>query len=183
MNVVIFALAVPLSLAATPALAQDAPGRTAIVTPVAAPPTAGATVYDPAGGVVGTIASITGDMAVIDTGTNKIGYPMASIGTGANGPTIALTKVALDASYAEQKAKAAAELTAKLAPGTAVRSRNGSATVGTIKAVDAEFVTLTAANGDVRLPKSSFSLDQLGVIIGFTAEEFAAAIAGTPAAK
>ncbi len=154
--------------APTPASSATAPASTTV--------TVGATVYDGMNIAVGTIASVTGDIAVIDTGTNKVGYPVASIGIGAKGPTIALTKAQLDASAAEQQAKAAIDLTAKLVAGTSVRSRNGTTSVGTIKAVDSEFVTLTTAKGDIKFPKAGFSLDAQGVIIGFTADEFNTAI-------
>ncbi len=154
--------------AATPAPAQTAPAP--------ATPTVGAVVYDGAGVQVGTIVAITGDAAVIDTGTSKAGYPVASIGAGAKGLTIALTKAQLDASAVEQQAKAAAELNAKLVAGTTVRSRNGTASVGTIKTADASFVTLTTVKGDIKFPRAGFSLDPQGVIIGFTADEFNAAI-------
>lgn len=172
-----------LTLAGALATAQTAP--VAATTPAAAPaqapapaaaPTVGATIYDGTGAPVGTIVSIAGDAAVIDTGTNKVGYPVASIGTGAKGLTIALTKAQLDASATEQQAKAAADLNAALVAGTSVRSRNGTASVGTIKAVDAQFVTLTTVKGDIKFPRAGFSLDPQGVIIGFTADEFNKAI-------
>ena len=167
-----------LALAAlTVAPAQVAPGRT----PMAAPapeiaPAAGVTVYDGSGAVVGTIVSVAGEIAVIDTGTNKIGFPTASMAGGTNGVTIAATKAQLDADAAQRAAKAAADLNVALTAGTVVRSRNGTASVGTIAAVDAEYVTLTTVKGDVRFPRAGFSLDQQGVIIGFTADEFAKAI-------
>ena len=166
-----------LILTATTAAPQTAPAAAPATTaPAPAAPTVGAAVHDGTGAQVGTILSIAGDVAVIDTGANKVGYPIASIGTGPKGLTIALSKAELDANAAEQQAKAAADLTAKLVAGTAVRSRNGTASVGTIKAVDAEFVTLTTVKGDIKFPKAGFSLDPQGVIIGFTADEFNTAI-------
>lgn len=172
-------LAILASLASpTP---QTAPGRTPIATPAAAQatePAVGATVVDTAGAQVGTIETLTNGTAVINTGTNKVGYPVTSMTPGPNGVIIAMTKAQLDASYAEQVAKAKADLQSKLVAGTPVRSRNGAAQVGVIKAADPEFVTVTTtAKGDVRLPANGFSLDaQGGVIIGLTVDEFNAAI-------
>ncbi|URW76583.1 hypothetical protein M9980_05055 [Sphingomonas donggukensis] len=170
-----------LIIAATAAPAAVAQTGSVEVTPAA--PAVGATVVDTTGATVGTIESISGAVAVINTGSAKVGYPLASMTPGPKGPIIALTKAALEASYAEQAAKAQADLQAKLVAGTAVRSLNGGTQVGTIKTADAEFVTLTTAKGDVRLPKSGFSLDAQGVIIGMTAEQFNAAISGAAAAK
>ncbi|MHA6723030.1 hypothetical protein [Sphingomonas sp. RS2018] len=134
---------------------------------------------DTAGGAVGTIEAINGGVAVINTGTAKIGYPLTSMTPGPNGPIVAVTKAQLEANHAEQSAKTQAELKAKLVAGTPVKSLNGSAQLGTIKAVDAEFVTLTSAKGDVRLPVTGFSTDaQGGVIVGLTADQFNAAMGG-----
>lgn len=182
-----------LATAATPALAQTTPTTPAPTTPAqntpapsaGAPvaPAVGVTVVDTQGGQVGTIEAINGDLATINTGTNKVGFPVASMTAGPNGPIVAVTKAQLDASFAEQVAKGQAILAQKLVAGTPVKTLNGAMTAGTVKAADGEFVTLTTSAGkDVRLPKSGFSLDaQQNVIIGLTAEQFNAAVAGTGA--
>jgi len=203
-----YATALLIGIAAAPAAgAQTAPGRTPMPAPAAdaapgtaqqpapaaqattaptgqtaaAPtgPTVGATVKDTAGGDVGTIEAINGELAVINTGTNKVSYPLTSFTAAPTGLIIALTKAQLDASFAEQQAKAAGLLTERMVAGTQVFARDGTSQLGTIKAVDAEFVTLTTTSGkDVRLPKGGFATGQTGLIIGMTAAEFTQATAG-----
>ncbi|MBN2971986.1 hypothetical protein JW805_08150 [Roseomonas aeriglobus] len=181
-----FATALLLGTAAAPAaLAQTATATPAPATPAPAAQTApqgpavGVTVKDTANGEVGTIEAINGDLAVINTGTNKVSYPLNAMTPTPTGPIIALTKAQLDASFVEQQAKAAAELQTRLTAGTEVFARDGTTKLGTIKAVDAEFVTLTTTAGkDVRLPKGGFATGRVGLVIGLTAAEFTAATAG-----
>ena len=176
-----FATALLIGTAAAPAaLAQTTPTTPAPATQTAPQgPAVGVTVKDTAGGEVGKIEAINGELAVINTGTNKVSYPLTAMTATPTGPIIALTKAQLDASFVEQQAKAAAELQTRLAAGTEVFARDGTTKVGTIKAVDAEFVTLTTTAGkDVRLPKGGFATGRVGLVIGMTGPEFPAATAG-----
>ena len=161
--------------AQTTAPAQPAAGATATA---AAAPTVGATVYDPAGTPAGTIKSVDAQSVLISTGTNDVAVPMSAIGTSPKGVTVSLTRVQLDAAATEAKAAAAAQVKAQLVAGTSVSSLNGSAVLGTIKTADAEFVTLTTPKGDVKLPVTGFAAGPNGVILGLTAEQFAAVTAG-----
>lgn len=165
--------AAPLAMAPA-AFAKDAPAA-----PVAAPaPTVGATVLDPQGGVVGKIVSVAGTAVVIDTGTNKATIDAASIGAGANGPTIAYTKAQLDAAVAGASQEAAAKLTAALVAGAAVKSQDGVA-IGTIKEVTAQGNVVVERPGSkpVALPKDTLMLNAAGeVSLLFTAAQFEAAI-------
>ena len=167
-------------LAAAPAFAQTAP-TTAPAAAASANVAAGATVYDTSGGTVGTVASVNGDVAVIDTGTHKAAVPMTSIGKGAKGPTMAMTKAQLDAAAAQQQQQAQAQLQQSLVAGAQVKSLNGTAVVGTIKSADAQFVTLTTPKGEVKLPANGFSMGPNGLIVGLTADQFDAAVSGAAA--
>ncbi|VVT03311.1 conserved exported hypothetical protein [Sphingomonas sp. EC-HK361] len=170
-------------LAAAPAFAQTAPAPAATpAAPATASVAAGATVFDTAGGTVGTVASVNGDVVVIDTGTHKAGVPMTSIGKGAKGPTMAMTKAQLDTAAAQQQQQAQAQLQQSLVAGAQVKSLNGTAVVGTIKSADAQFVTLTTAKGEVKLPANGFSMGPNGLIVGLTAQQFDAAVSGAAAA-
>ena len=145
----------------------------------AAAATVGATVYDTTGGVVGTVSSVTPDAVVISTGTHDVAVPPASVGAGAKGPTMAMTKVQLDAAFVQQQDQAAAAMKAQLVPGAAVFSSTGDTQVGTIKAADAQYVTLTTTKGgEAKLPIGGFSTGPKGLIIGMTAEQFNAAVGG-----
>ncbi len=175
------------------ALAQQAtPGRAAL--PASAPaqaatsadatataPTVGATIYDSAGVALGTVASITPQAIVLNTGTAQVPVPPTSIGKTDKGFAMAMTRADLDAAVASSQAQAQAAVKAKLTQGTAVSGLNG-ASLGTIKTADDQFVTVTTAKGDVKLPIAGFSADASGkVIVGITADQLAAATAGASA--
>jgi preprotein translocase subunit YajC len=141
----------------------------------------GATVYDTSGGVVGTVASTDGTNAVIDTGTNKAAVPLTSLGKGAQGPVLAMTKAQLDAAAGAQQQQASAAFRSQLVTGASVYGSGGTK-LGTIKAVDASMVTLTTDKGDAKLPIAGFGPGPQGVTIGMTAAQLSAAMgAGTPA--
>ena len=164
------------------ALAQQAQPATgaasAAASASAAAPTVGATIYDSAGVALGTVASITPQAVILNTGTAQVPVPPASIGKTDKGFAMAMTKADLDAAVASSQAQAQAAVKAKLVPGTAVTGMQGAA-LGTIKSADAQFVTLTTAKGDVKLPIAGFSADASGkVIVGITADQLAAATAG-----
>jgi len=183
-------VAAALIAAPTLAAAQTAPAPSPGTTPApattgAAPatgaaPTAGATVYDAQGGTVGTIASVDATSAVIDTGTNKVAVQLSSIGTSPKGPTLGLTKVQLDAAATQQRNQAMTTFKTQLVPGAQVYGANGTA-LGTIKAADAQYVTVTTAKGDAKLPIAGFGPGAKGVTIGMTAEQLNAAISGSTA--
>ncbi|WP_293873925.1 MULTISPECIES: hypothetical protein [unclassified Sphingomonas] len=166
------------------ALAQQAtpaPGAAAPAASAATAPTVGATIYDSAGVSLGTVASITPQAVILNTGTAQVPVPPASIGKTEKGFAMAMTKADLDAAVASSQAQAQAAVKAKLVPGTAVSGLQG-APLGTIKAADAQFVTLTTTKGDVKLPIAGFSADASGkVIVGITADQLAAATAGASA--
>ena len=142
----------------------------------------GATVYDTSGGVVGTVASTDGTNAVIDTGTNKAAVPLTSLGKGAQGPVLAMTKAQLDAAAGAQQQQASAAFRSQLVTGASVYGSGGTK-LGTIKAVDASMVTLTTDKGDAKLPIAGFGPGPQGVTIGMTAAQLSTAMgAGTSAA-
>jgi preprotein translocase subunit YajC len=173
-----------LGLAAAPLAAQDAAPAAAAAAPAAASVAAGAKVFDAQGGEVGTVDSVTNGVAVVNTGTNKVGLPLASFGAGASGPTISMTKAELDTAASQAAQKSAADLKAQLATGATVYGRAGE-TIGTIKAADAEFVTITRPKGEVKLPITAFGKGDKGVMISMTVQELdqamASAAPATPA--
>jgi hypothetical protein len=171
-----------LMLMPAAAVAQQAPatGTTAQAgaSATATTPTVGTTIYDSAGVALGTVASVTPQAIVLNTGTAQVPVPPTSIGKTAKGFAMAMTKADLDAAVASSQAQAQAAVKAKLVPGTAVTGLGGAA-LGTIKSADAEFVTLTTPKGEVKLPINGFSADASGkVIVGITADQLAAATAG-----
>src|ERR1700712_1908944 len=107
-------LAIPAMASAQTAPAGSLP--TTAATATTATPTAvalaqGATVYDSAGGTVGTIDSVEGDFAVLATSKSKVRLPKSSFGAGTKGPMIGMTAAQVDqaAAQAAPQATAAAQ--------------------------------------------------------------------------
>ncbi|WP_445192918.1 hypothetical protein ACT009_03095 [Sphingomonas sp. Tas61C01] len=164
---------------------QAAPAAAPAGAPAAAvTPTVGASVFDSAGVEIGKVESVANGAVVVASPTGKLSLPATSIGQGTKGLAIAMTKADLDAAAAQAKTAATGELTSKLVPGTPVGSVDGAATLGTIKSADAQFVTLTTAKGDVKLPVAGFAAGPSGnVIMGMTQAQFDTALGGAaPAA-
>lgn len=170
MKYTVFAVLSALPVAAMAQTAPAAPAATAA-------PAVGATVVGKDGQPAGTVAQVTAETVVIDTGTNKVPVPPASLGTSPKGPTINMTKAELDAAYAQAAQQAQANFASQLTPGRAVQGING-ASVGTIKSADAQFVTVTTPKGDVKLPVSGFGPgpDANTVKVGASAEQIEAAL-------
>ncbi|WP_375422375.1 hypothetical protein [uncultured Sphingomonas sp.] len=171
-----------IALAPASLQAQQA-APTAAAPAAAVTPTVGASVFDSAGVEIGKVESVANGAVVVASPTGKLSLPATSIGQGTKGLAIAMTKADLDAAAAQAKNAATGQLASKLVAGTPVGSVDGAATLGTIKSADAEFVTLTTAKGDVKLPVAGFAAGPSGnVIMGMTAAQFDAALGGASAA-
>ena len=164
-------------IAAGPALAQTTPAAPA-ASATASQIKVGATVRDASGAEVGTVDQVNGDVVVVNTGTNKVGLPMTSVAVQASGPVIGATKAQLNEAAAQSAAQAKAQLQSLLVAGTPVRGTAG-AVLGTVKAADPAFVTLTTDKGEVRLPISGFAARPEGLVVGTTAAELEAAVAAS----
>ena len=141
----------------------------------------GATVSDTKGGTVGTIDSVDGEFAILDTGTNKVRLPMTSFAAGTSGPVIAMTKAEVDAAAGGAAEADKAALTAMLTAGAKVSDTQGGP-VGTIEANDGQFITVATAKNKVKLPVAAFGKGASGVVIGMTAAQLdSAAKAAAPA--
>jgi len=163
-----------------PVLAQaSAPGAGSAVAANATPGaagaqvTAGAQVMDSKGGAVGTIASVSGDVAVIDTGVVKASIPVASFAKSDKGLLIGMSKAELEA--AAQGAQAQAN--AALKPGVAVMDAKGGS-VGTIEAVEGDMITVATPNIKAKLPKSAVAMGPNGAVISMTQAQLEAAAKG-----
>ena len=183
--------AAALMIVGAPALAQQtpatAPAGTATAaagaTAAATAPAAGQTVYDTAGGVVGKIDKVEGQVAVIATGKNNVGLPLTSFAMGPNGPVISMTKDQVDAAAAGAAATAAAKTAASITAGATVKDTSG-ASVGTIKSVEGQYALLDTTKVQVKLPLTAFAAQGDGLIVSMTKAEIesAAAAAAKPAA-
>ncbi|HEX8622974.1 MAG TPA: hypothetical protein VF718_13490 [Allosphingosinicella sp.] len=158
-----------LSLIAGLALAVAAPAPAAVAV--------GATVKDTKGGVVGTITRVEGGNLVLKTDRHEVTLPVTSFTATDEGALFGMTRDQLNAEV--DKAKAASD--AQIVAGATVKGAAG-AVVGTIEAVDAEFVTLKLASGtSIRLPRNAVAGGPDGPVTGMTAEQIeAAAKAASP---
>ncbi|MGK6319921.1 hypothetical protein [Sphingomonas sp. DT-204] len=165
-------------IAATPAAlaAQTAPAPAQ----AAAAPAVGETVYDSTGAVMGTVEAVSPQAVVINTGAVTVPVPPTSVGKDAKGWHMAMTKADLEAAGKQAQAQQQAQLKTALTPGAQVRASDGTTVIGTVKAADDQFVTLTSQAGgrEVKLPIAGFGLGPSGVVVGMTAEQFNAAVGG-----
>lgn len=167
-----------LALSGAPAYAQD---TTTAPNPASAPAasvTAGAAVTDAKGGAVGTIASVSGDVAVVDTGSVKASIPVKSFAKTDTGFAISMTKAELEAAAKGASASQQQQFLASLTPGTAVSDQNGGA-VGTIEAIEGDLVTVATPNAKAKLPKSAIVQGPKGAVIGMTQAQLEAAAKGS----
>lgn len=158
----------PLSLMASAAFAQPA---------LAQAIAAGAQVSDTAGGAVGTITAVEGDYVTLKTDKHEVRFPVASFTKVEDGYIMAMTQAQVNAAADASLAQAQA----LIAVGAVVRGPEGGE-VGTIDALDDQFVTLKMDDRLVKLPRAAVGAGAGGPIIGMTAAELeAAAAAAAPA--
>lgn len=142
---------------------------------------AGAKVFDAAGDEVGTIVSVDGGTAVLDTGTHRASLAASSFAANAKGPVIGMTKSQLNSAIEDAAAKSVAALNAALIVGADIRSQDGIV-VGKVKEIQADSVVVDRPSGAVGLPKGSFLVASGGLGISMTAKQLEEAIAKTSAA-
>ncbi len=139
--------------------------------PAAAAVTAGATVKDTSGGIVGTIVKVEGDHLMLRTDRHEVRLPVASFTATDDGALFGMTQAQLNAEVDKAQAAAAAQIVV----GATVKGVAGN-TIGTIEAIDAQIVTLKLTSGkSIRLPRSAIGGGPDGPVMGMTAEEMEAA--------
>ena len=139
--------------------------------PAAAAITAGAIVKDTKGGEVGTIVRVEGAQLVLKTDKHEVPLPVSSFTATAEGALFGMTRDQLNS----EVDKALAAASAQIVVGATVKGSAG-ATVGTIEAVDAQFVTLKLTSGtSIRLPRNAVAGGPNGPVTGLTAEQIEAA--------
>ena len=134
----------------------------------------GAKVSDANGGDVGTIAKVDGQFVVVKTDKHEVRLPVTSFTAHEGGFLFGMTRDQLNAEV--EKTLAAAN--AKIVAGATVSGSQGG-TVGTIDAIDDQFVTVSLTSGKkVRLPRSAVAPGPNGAVIGMTVAELEAAAGG-----
>lgn len=148
----------------------------AVSIPAEAAVTAGAVVKDTSGGEVGTILRVEGDQLILKTDKHEVRLPVASFTATETGALFGMTRAQLNAEV--DKALAAAN--AQIVVGATVKGTAG-ATVGTIEAVDAQFVTLKLTSGTSIRLRNAVAGSPNGPVTALTAEQIeAAAKAASP---
>lgn len=136
---------------------------------------AGATVYDPQGGTVGTVDSVADGAAVVNTGAHTVALPLDKFATSEKGPVISVTKQQLDEIAAQADADAAAKLNTALVAGAAVVDNAGVA-LGTIDKVDGDTVVLKTEKGPVSLTRKYFAVANGALMALVTKDQVLAAL-------
>jgi preprotein translocase subunit YajC len=164
----LFASAIAAALFTAGAASQPAPAQGA-----QAGIAAGAQVKDTNGGDVGTVTKVDGQFVILKTDKHEVRLPVASFTAHQGHFLMAMTRDQLNAEVDKAQSAAAAKLAAGA---TVVGSQGGN--VGTIEAIDAQFVTLKLTSGKVvRLPRNAVAASATGGVIGMTAAELEAAAA------
>jgi hypothetical protein len=154
----------------------------ALLLPLAAPAAAqtiqvGATVKDPQGGEVGTVASVDGQFVVVQTDRHQARLPVTSFTPTDEAVLFGLTRDQLNT----QIDQALAQAQQAIAVGAIVHGRDG-AVVGPVTATDAETVTVALGEQPIRLPRASVAPGPNGLRIGSTLAELQAQVAASTAA-
>ncbi|MEE4450116.1 hypothetical protein [Novosphingobium resinovorum] len=163
--------------AAAPAASASAPAN----------PTAGAKVFDAAGGEVGTVEAVQGDIVTVSTGTARAGLPKNAFVTRDKGLTIGMTKAELESAVNGAKAENTAAKDSAIVADAPIKSSDG-VVLGTVSKVEGDNVTLALSGGSAaQLKKSYLGLGADGSLaLGMTAADFAkatqSAAAGQPGA-
>ena len=132
----------------------------------------GTEVTDANGGPVGTVTAVNGDIVTIKTDRFETNLSKSSFAENEGKLLVGLTQAELNAAI--EKDKAAAE--ASLAVGAPVKGSAGTQ-VGTIEAIDAEFVTLKLESGkSIRIPRAGIAGSASGAVIGLSAAELEAQV-------
>ncbi|HEY1604662.1 MAG TPA: preprotein translocase subunit YajC [Allosphingosinicella sp.] len=176
-----FGLAFGLGLGLAAPVAAQAPAGAPAQAPAAGNAmTVGMAVKDTQGGDVGTITKVEPGFVTVKTDKHEARLPSSSFSPHNGALLFAMTRDQLNAAIEQQLAAQQSNI----APGAAVTDSSGGA-VGTITAVDPQFVTVKLASGtEVRLPRAAVAPGSSGAVVGSTAAqlEAAAKAAAPPAA-
>jgi preprotein translocase subunit YajC len=172
-------LALAAAASAVPALAQAQAPAPAPAASAVAGFNVGATVKDTAGGVVGTVSKVDAQNVTLKTDKHEVPIPRSSFTATKDGLLFGMTRDQFNAAVDAQLAAAQA----KMVVGATVVGSAG-ASVGTIEAMDDQYVTIKLTSGSsVRLPRASVGAGPNGPVIGMTAADLEAAVkAALPAA-
>lgn len=136
----------------------------------------GTKVVDPQGADVGTVVKIVGETLTVKTDKHEAAMPRSGFVATRDGLVVNMTREQLNA--AVESSLAAAQ--AKLVPGAVVTGAQGTP-VGSIDAIDDQFATLKLLSGKlIKIPRASLGVGPTGGMLGLSAKELEAMVAGSP---
>lgn len=156
------AAALALGVAA-PALAQQ-PATPAATAPAPAEIAVGTQIFGSDGAVIGTVARIEGDVALVAVGERGIPIPAAAIVAAQAGPTVNITRSDLVTQFDRQMAQMEAQLEAELVAGAAVQTADGQP-LGTIQSREADAIVVAGDIGQMTLSKPMLALGPQGTLV------------------
>jgi preprotein translocase subunit YajC len=165
------ALAALLCLTPTAFVAPAAAAQESASVPATAL-TPGTKIYDSAGEPVGTVAKVSGDKVAVAIDGNGLVVPRDAFIQTDKGPALKATKAKILAVLNEAERDAAA-VEAALKVGAEVRSADGAAVLGKIKALTPQGAVMSTGEGDITMPRAAFFLAKSGLAVKVTAAQFA----------
>jgi len=142
----------------------------------------GTKVYDQDGQEVGQIVKVSGDKVAVAIDGNGLVVPTDAFVKGRKGPALKAPKAKILAVLKEAEADAAA-VDGALKPGAEVRSADGTAVLGKVKAVAPQGAVLTTGEGDITMPRAAFFLSQKGLAVKVTEKQFVEGVKAARATK
>ncbi|MBB6425225.1 hypothetical protein [Sphingopyxis sp. JAI128] len=144
--------------------------------------TPGTKVYDERGEEVGQIVKIAGDKVAVAVGGSGLVVSKSDFLKTAKGPALKAPKEKILAVLKEAEADAAA-VDGALKPGAEVRSADGAAILGTVKAVAPQGAVLTTGEGNITIPRAAFFLSQKGLAVKVNQKQFVEGVKAARAKK
>lgn len=123
--------------------------------------TPGTKVYDQNGEVIGQIVKVMGDKVAVAIDGNGLVVPKGAFLKTKKGPALKAPKEKILAVLREAETDAAA-VDGALKPGAEVRSADGTAVLGKVKALAPQGAVLTTREGNVTMPRAAFSCRKRG---------------------
>lgn len=125
----------------------------------------GATVMGNDGNPIGSVVSNDGTTVTIDTGKHQVPLGAEMFGSDETGPTLNITKTALDQMMDEQLAAAAAARDAALVVGAEIVTADQQS-LGAVEEIDGDNIVVVAADETkVTLPRNLLAVDANGSLM------------------
>jgi rRNA processing protein Gar1 len=144
--------------------------------------TPGTKVYDEGGQEIGQIVKIDGDRVAVSIGGSGLVVPKDAFLKTGKGPALKASKAKILAVLKEAEADAAA-VDGVLKPGAEVRSADGAAVLGTVKAMAPQGAVLATKNGNITMPRAAFFLSKKGLAVKVNEKQFVEGVKAARAQK